>query len=74
MAFELDFSREEITDRVLIHCYDNEGAGHSLDAGEYIQVRIGTPGDYDVLLQEQVPAGKVWTGVHFQFQAVEDPV
>jgi hypothetical protein len=74
MAFQLDFSRESITDRVLIHCYDDEGASHTLDAGERIQVRIGPPGSPVTLLDEQVPAGKAWTGIHFQFQAQEDPV
>lgn len=74
MAFTLDFSRTSITDRVDIKCYDDEEGDHTLAAGEWIQVRIGTPEDPVVLLQEQVPAGTVWTDVHFQFQAREDPV
>lgn len=72
MAFGVNFIRQPITDRVVIHCYDVEGG--SLDAGEWIQVRIGTPEDPITLLQQQVPAGKVWTEIHFQFQAQEDPV
>ena len=74
MPFTIDFHRDSITDRVDIKAYDNEEGAHSLAAGEYIQVRIGDPGDPTVILQEQVPAGKVWNDVHFQFQAVEDPV
>jgi hypothetical protein len=74
MAFTLNFSRSAITDRVDIHCYDDEEGDHTLAAGEWIQVRIGTPEEPVVLLQEQVPVGKVWTAIHFQFQALEDPV
>lgn len=74
MAFTLDFSRTPITDRVDIKCYDNEEGDHTLSAGHYIQVRIGELGSPTTLLQEQVPAGKVWKNIHFQFQAIEDPV
>ena len=45
MAFELDFVRDPVTDRVMISCHDVEEGDHTLAAGERIRVQIGPPGD-----------------------------
>ena len=74
MAFELDFVRDPVTDRVMISCHDVEEGDHTLAAGERIRVQIGPPGDPVTLMNETVPAGTAWTNIHFQFQAQEDSI
>ena len=71
MALQLgDFSREPAS-RAFIHIYDE--AGSSMLAGDRIQVRYQPDGgDIEVLMDEIVPAGKVWNDIQFQFQANED--
>lgn len=71
MGFEITELQRDPADRVYIHAYDV--ASGSLAAGDRIQVRMQEVGqDIVTLFDVTVPEGKAWTGIEFQFQAVED--
>ena len=72
MAFELTEKNTTPADRNHVHIYDIDGG--SMNAGDRIQVRADFGEGIIVLMDELVPAGKVWNNIHFQFQAVEDSV
>lgn len=42
----------------------------TLNAGEMIQIRVGTPGDITTILQEEVPEGASWE-LRVWFQGIE---
>ena len=72
MAFEITELQRDPADRIFVHAYDvNSG---TLAAGQHIRVQIGTAGNITTLMDEVVPAGKVWNDIRFQFQASEETV
>ena len=71
-AFEITDLVRDPEDRTYVHAYDVDGG--SMDAGNRLQVRLKVGEDITTLLDVTVPAGKVWNNIHFQFQAVEDPI
>ena len=74
MGFEIIAQRDEVVDRVLVSAHEDEASPLTLGAGEGIRVQIGTLENPVTILAQQVPEGKQWTNIHFQFQAQEDPV
>lgn len=71
MPLEVTELRRDPENRIYVHCYDTGGS--TMMAGERIQVRVGTGGSPETILDATVPAGKQWKEVHFQFQAEEVP-
>jgi hypothetical protein len=61
--------QKEPENKVYVHAYDVESG--TLDSGEKIRVQVKTGGEWVDLMDEQVPNGKNWKEIHFQFQAVE---
>ena len=56
MIEAMAFAREDPADRIDL---DAASSGE-LTAGQRLQIRAGTAGDITTLLDEEVPAGKVW--------------
>jgi len=72
MPFEITELTRSPEHRVAVHIYNVDQEGF-LSAGDRIrlQVKIGN-GPIANVVDEIVPAGKIWKEVHFQFQAFED--
>jgi len=73
MAFQITELSRTPADRAWVHAYDTGEEG-TLEAGDRIRVQIQVGDETVTLLNETVPNGKVWTDIHFQFQAQEDSV
>ena len=72
MAFEITPLSRDPESQIYVHAYDVEEG--TMAAGNRLQVRLQVGGEITTLFDETVPAGKQWSDIHFQFQALETPV